>query len=53
MTTELDTFEMVEEFGIAMMTTRRLDRHLESRAMANHLAGAARRLSLYLRAYLE
>ena len=29
MTTELDTFyEMVEDIGIAMMTTRRLDGHL-------------------------
>ena len=36
MTTELDTFyEMVEDIGIAMMTTRRPDGHLESRAMAN------------------
>ena len=36
MTTELDTFyEMVEEIGVAMMTTRRPDGHLESRAMAN------------------
>ncbi len=36
MTTELDTFyEMVEDIGIAMVTTRRTDRHLESRAMAN------------------
>ena len=36
MTTELDTFhQMVEDIGIAMMTTRRPDGHLESRAMAN------------------
>ena len=35
MTTELDTFyEMVEDIGIAMMTTRRPDGHLESRAPA-------------------
>ena len=35
-TTELDTFyEMLEDIGIAMMTTRRPDGHLESRAMAN------------------
>lgn len=41
MTTELDTFyEMIEEIGIAMMTTRRLDGHLESRAMANQKRAA-------------
>jgi len=36
MTTELDTFyELIDEIKIAMMTTRRPDGHLESRAMAN------------------
>jgi len=41
MTTELDTFyEMVEDIGIAMMTTRRPDGHLESRAMANQKRAA-------------
>ena len=41
MTTELDTFyEMVEDIGIAMMTTRRTDGHLESRAMANQKRAA-------------
>ncbi len=35
MATELDTFyELVDELEIAMMTTRRSDGHLESRAMA-------------------
>ena len=39
--TELDTFyEMVEDIGIAMMTTRRPDGHLESRAMANQKRAA-------------
>lgn len=41
MTTELDTFyEMVEDIGVAMMTTRRPDGHLESRAMANQKRAA-------------
>src|SRR5688500_19287523 len=41
MTTELDTFyEMVEDIGTAMMTTRRPDGHLESRAMANQKRAA-------------
>src|SRR4026208_770078 len=41
MTTELDTFyEMVEDIEIAMMTTRRPDGHLESRAMANQKRAA-------------
>ena len=41
MTTELDTFyEMVDDIGIAMMTTRRPDGHLESRAMANQKRAA-------------
>src|SRR4051812_19609689 len=36
MKTELDTFyDLIEEIEIAMMTTRRPDGHLESRAMAN------------------
>ena len=36
MTTELDTFyDLVEDLEVAMMTTRRPDGHLESRAMAN------------------
>ena len=36
MKTELDTFYgLIEEIKIAMMTTRRPDGHLESRAMAN------------------
>jgi general stress protein 26 len=36
MTNELDTFySLIEEIDIAMMTTRRPDGHLESRAMAN------------------
>ena len=35
MSAELDKFyEMVEDIEIAMMTTRRPDGHLESRAMA-------------------
>src|SRR6187402_3780949 len=39
--TELDTFyEMVEDIGIAMLTTRRPDGHLESRAMANQKRAA-------------
>jgi general stress protein 26 len=41
MTSELDTFyEMVEDIGVAMMTTRRPDGHLESRAMANQKRAA-------------
>ena len=41
MTTELDTFyEMVDDIGVAMMTTRRPDGHLESRAMANQKRAA-------------
>ncbi len=41
MSTELDTFyEMVEDIGVAMMTTRRSDGHLESRAMANQKRAA-------------
>src|SRR3954471_4316340 len=36
MKTELDKFYVLaDEIGIAMMTTRRPDGHLESRAMAN------------------
>ncbi len=36
MNTELDTFyNLIDEINIAMMTTRRPDGHLESRAMAN------------------
>jgi general stress protein 26 len=36
MNTELDRFyELIDEIKIAMMTTRRPDGHLESRAMAN------------------
>jgi general stress protein 26 len=36
MNKELDSFyEMIEDIKIAMMTTRRPDGHLESRAMAN------------------
>ena len=39
--TELDTFyEMLEDIGVAMMTTRRPDGHLESRAMANQKRAA-------------
>jgi general stress protein 26 len=41
MTTQLDTFyEMIEDIGVAMMTTRRPDGHLESRAMANQKRAA-------------
>ncbi len=43
MASELDTlYEMIENLEIAMMTTRRVDGHLVSRAMANqkHAAGA-------------
>ena len=41
MAAELDTFyEMVEDIGVAMMTTRRPDGHLESRAMANQKRAA-------------
>ncbi len=41
MTTELDIFyQMVEDIGVAMMTTRRPDGHLESRAMANQKRAA-------------
>jgi len=41
MATELNTFyEMVDDIGIAMMTTRRPDGHLESRAMANQKRAA-------------
>jgi general stress protein 26 len=43
MKTELDIFyALIEDIEIAMMTTRRPDGHLESRAMANqkHAAGA-------------
>jgi general stress protein 26 len=43
MKTELEKFYgLIEEIKIAMMTTRRPDGHLESRAMANqkHVAGA-------------
>ena len=36
MKTELDTFYgLIDEIKVAMMTTRRPDGHLESRAMAN------------------
>jgi len=36
MTSTLDKFyDLIDEIGIAMMTTRRPDGHLESRAMAN------------------
>ena len=36
MTTELDKlYGLIDEIEIAMMTTRRPDGHLESRAMAN------------------
>src|SRR5262245_24225662 len=36
MRTELDTFYgLIEKVNVAMLTTRRLDGHLESRAMAN------------------
>ncbi len=36
MNTHLDTFyDLIDEIAIAMMTTRRPDGHLESRAMAN------------------
>ncbi len=36
MTTELDTFYgLIDDIKVAMMTTRRSDGHLESRAMAN------------------
>ena len=36
MTTELDKFyELIDEIKVGMMTTRRPDGHLESRAMAN------------------
>jgi len=35
MSSELDKlYEMIDEIGVAMMTTRRTDGHLESRAMA-------------------
>ena len=41
MATELDTFyALVDELEIAMMTTRRSDGHLESRAMATQSAPA-------------
>ena len=43
MKTELDTlYELINDIEIAMMTTRRPDGHLESRAMANQkpMAGA-------------
>jgi len=43
MKTELDTlYELIHDIEIAMMTTRRPDGHLESRAMANQkpMAGA-------------
>ena len=41
MSTELDIFyDMVDDIGIAMMTTRRPDGHLESRAMANQKRAA-------------
>ena len=41
MTAELDTFyKMVDDSEIAMMTTRRHDGHLESRAMANQKRAA-------------
>src|SRR4030095_2157290 len=43
MNTELDKFyELIDDIKVAMMTTRRPDGHLESRAMANqkHAAGA-------------
>jgi general stress protein 26 len=41
MTTELDRFyDLVDEIKIAMMTTRRPDGHLESRAMANQKRAA-------------
>ena len=40
-TTELDTFyDLVEEIEIAMLTTKRPDGHLESRAMANQKRAA-------------
>jgi len=45
MTTELDTFyKMVDDIEIAMMTTRRRDGHLESRAMANQKRAAGANL---------
>ena len=41
MTNELDKFyELIEDLEIAMMTTRRPDGHLESRAMANQKRAA-------------
>ena len=41
MKSELDKFyEMADDIGIAMMTTRRPDGHLESRAMANQKRAA-------------
>ena len=41
MTSELERFyALVEEIEIAMMTTRRRDQHLESRAMANQKRAA-------------
>jgi general stress protein 26 len=41
MTNELDKFyELIDDLEIAMMTTRRLDGHLESRAMANQKRAA-------------
>jgi general stress protein 26 len=41
MTTELDTFyKMVDDIEVAMMTTRRHDGHLESRAMATQKRAA-------------
>ena len=41
MASELDTFyEMVDEIEVAMLTTRRADGHLRSRAMANQKRAA-------------
>lgn len=41
MTTELDRFyELADDIGIAMLTTRRPDGHLRSRAMANQKRAA-------------
>ena len=35
-------YELIEDIGTALMTTRRPDGHLESRAMANQKRGDAR-----------
>ena len=43
MSNELDKlYELIESLEIAMMTTRRPDGHLESRAMANQKRAAGR-----------